>query len=227
MSEKNTEGQDPAADSGQAPTTPEGQAPEGATEGKPSESMSSEEAQKLRREAAERRVQLRQAEKERDEFRARLAKLEEAGKTEEQRREEAAKTAEQRAQQAEQRAQEAVLRAEVALRASKLEIVDPDAALRLMDHSVIAFGTDGSIDPESLDAALNKLLDERPYLKAQPARPGAGTTPNPGKGDGEPAETDAQKRARLFGGAPPAWATPSGAAAAGGGVVWNTPDKAA
>jgi hypothetical protein len=224
LSETSTvEGQAPETDTGQAPTTPDGQAPEG-TRDDQSQSMSPEEAQKLRREAAERRVQLRQAEKEREELRSRLEALEEQGKTEEQRKADAAAKAEQRAQDAEQRAREAELRSAVALRAPSMEIVDAKAALRLMDQSAVSFGKDGSVDQESIDAALSKLLDDFPFLKAQAPRPGAGAPPNPGRGDGDPpGETDAQKRARLFGGAPPAWASPSGATAQGGGVVWNTP----
>lgn len=54
--------------------------------------------------------------------------------------------------------------------ARKLNVVDEDAALRLLDHSKIEFGEDGV--PKNIDALLGQLVKDKPYLVAQEARSG-------------------------------------------------------
>ena len=79
--------------------------------------------------------------------------------------------------------QQRVMEYEVKLAASRLGIVDPDAAWRLIDASSLEFDESGK--PKNLDRVLNELLKDKPWLSAQPtARNGAagsGTQGNPTK----------------------------------------------
>ena len=68
-------------------------------------------------------------------------------------------------------------RYEVQLAAGKLGIVDPDAAVKLLDWSTVEYGTDGS--PTNVEAALKALIAKRPYLASQQQQPSIGAT-NPG-----------------------------------------------
>lgn len=68
--------------------------------------------------------------------------------------------------------QKRVVEYEVKLAASRLGIVDPDAAWRLIDASSLEFDESGK--PKNLDRVLSDLLKAKPYLSAQPtARNGA------------------------------------------------------
>jgi hypothetical protein len=97
-------------------------------------------------------------------------------------------------QQAETRS--LALESAVAMRANTLGIVDAEAAVKLLDTGALDFDDIGRPDPESLDMALKRLIKAKPYLKTQPP---AASPANPART--EPAgETDAQRRARLFGG---------------------------
>ena len=63
--------------------------------------------------------------------------------------------------------QERTLKYETMLAASKLGIVDPEAAYKLLDLTRIEFDEDGT--PRNIEAALKELLKAKPYLAAQPA----------------------------------------------------------
>jgi hypothetical protein len=65
--------------------------------------------------------------------------------------------------------QERVIRYEVMLKASNLGVVDPDAAVKLMDWAALEFDEDGT--PKNVDAVLKQLLKARPYLLKQPQAP--------------------------------------------------------
>lgn len=54
--------------------------------------------------------------------------------------------------------------------ARKLNVVDEDAALRLLDHGKIEFDDAGA--PKNIDALLSQLVKDKPYLIAAEARSG-------------------------------------------------------
>ncbi len=63
--------------------------------------------------------------------------------------------------------------------ASRMGIIDPDAAVRLLDTGDIEFDAAGN--PKHIDKLLTALLEARPYLKApEPATPGKPVAPNLG-----------------------------------------------
>ncbi len=71
---------------------------------------------------------------------------------------------------------EAVVQYEVKLQASAMGIIDPDAAVKLLDWNTLEFNEDGT--PKNVEAALKKLVGAKPYLvKAQGNSSGLGTPP--------------------------------------------------
>ena len=86
--------------------------------------------------------------------------------------------AQQTAQKATEQAQVAALRAAVAVEAGKLNIVDPDAALALMDRSEVEHTDDGVT---GVTDALTALIANKPYLVAKPGNPRLDPT-NGGRG---------------------------------------------
>ena len=60
--------------------------------------------------------------------------------------------------------------------ATKLGIVDPDVALALIQSSI---EYDDAGQPKDVEKALNELLTQKPYLKAQPAPTGVSPTNPP------------------------------------------------
>lgn len=106
------------------------------------------------------------------------------------------------------------LESAVALRSNALGIVDAEVAVALIDSHSLEFDESGRPDPESLDQALKRLIKAKPYLKTQPP---AASPANPART--EPmGETDAQRRARLFGGGGGIF-DPGTAKSLGGGVL--------
>lgn len=57
---------------------------------------------------------------------------------------------------------ERTTRYEVELAASKLNIVDPEAAYKLLDQSALEYSEDGT--PKNIEAALKALVASKPYL---------------------------------------------------------------
>jgi hypothetical protein len=70
---------------------------------------------------------------------------------------------------AQEQARAAFLRAEVATASVDLKIVDPEAALALMDHTKVTWSDDGK--PEGVAEALTALAAVKPYLVAKPGTP--------------------------------------------------------
>jgi len=152
------------------------------------ETISLEEAKKLRSEAAGLRRRLKELE---DAKRAAEdAKLSEAERLQN-------RLAELEREQAmyQQERQERTVRYEVMLAASRLGIVDPEAAYRLLDVADLEFEDDGR--PKNVEQALRALIKAKPYL-ARPVAPETNVT-NPARGEAKPVETPEQKRARLLG----------------------------
>ncbi len=113
-----------------------------------------------------------------------------------------------------QEKQAALIRAEVVAKATTLNFNDPSDAYRMLDLTTIKVTEDGKF--EGIDEQLKALAEAKPYLlRAQQEQsstptPKMGATNPPRGGAGQ--ETDAQRRARLFG----FGSTPFGTANGGG-----------
>lgn len=87
--------------------------------------------------------------------------------------------------------QEQTIRYEVMLAAQAMQIVDLDAAVRLMDREQLEIGEDGR--PTNVEAVLKALIKAKPYLVKQ-AAPAQGTAPNINAGaQGNRQEADAAR----------------------------------
>jgi hypothetical protein len=110
---------------------------------------------------------------------ARLKALEDANLSEQEKLTRHAKRLEAELGQAREDMRDRINRYEVQLAAGKLGIVDPEAAVKLLDWSVLEYAEDGS--PKNVTAALTALVEARPWLKTQ--EPAAAPPP------GQPART--------------------------------------
>jgi len=70
--------------------------------------------------------------------------------------------------------QERIVRYEVQLAAARMNIVDPDAACKLLDLSELEYDDTGQ--PTNVDKVLKKLIEDKPYLVKQEPAPGAPRT---------------------------------------------------
>lgn len=182
---------------GQEPTTPVTQTP-APNSAAPAAAPSIEELQAtLERERKERQ----DANKEAQATRAKLRQLEQA----DEERRKAAMTEEEKikAEVEALRGETATLKAErqsmlissaVQSAAVKLGIVDPEAALKLLDADALKLGDDGR--PTNTEDALKKLLDAKPYLLGQT---GNSSTTNPGRGSAATIGEEAELRKLAYG----------------------------
>jgi len=169
-------------DSGQEPQTVP------AAQGQEPEQFDTEYVKKLRSEAAEYRKKLRDLE-------AKVKADQDAKLSEAERLQNRLAELEREQAMYQQERQERTVRYEVMLAASKLGIVDPEAAYRLLDVAELEFEDDGR--PKNVEQALRALIKAKPYL-ARPVAPETNVT-NPARGEAKPVETPEQKRARLLG----------------------------
>lgn len=98
-------------------------------------------------------------------FRAELKALREAKRQEkEAEKTEAQRVVEMESEVARLRAELASARLEssVAAHAARLNIIDPEAAVKLLDRSLLELDEEGN--PKNVEAALRELIKERPYL---------------------------------------------------------------
>ena len=128
---------------------------------------------------------------------ARADELEQAQLTEQEKLEARAAEAERKAASAADQISAAMIASEVKVRASQLGIIDPDAALLLVDRANVRYSEGDGVT--GVDAALTQLMEDKPYLKGQPNR-----APNLNPQSGEPAPilrlTEGQREvARLMG----------------------------
>lgn len=146
--------------SGQVPQTDQQAATAGAQAGQEPEpeKFDAEYVRRLRAEAAEYRKRMRELEQKVQEHET--AKLSETEKLQK-------RLAELEREQAnyQRERQERTLKYETMLQASRLGIVDPEAAYRLLDLTKIEFDEDGT--PKNVEQALKELLKAKPYLVAQ------------------------------------------------------------
>lgn len=116
--------------------------------------------------------------------------------------------------------------------APKLQLVDVDACIRLLDLAAVTFDDGSQPDEKSLTKALTDLLDEKPFLKAPvasaaPAPVESGATTNPARSQARPgAKSHDEVIADIYGRSINIF-DPEAARASGQGVVWNTPKPAA
>lgn len=225
MAEANdpVEGQEPDGGEGQEPTGNEPAADAaGSGEGQEPESGGTDPVvAELRAENAKRRREQRALEQ-------RIEAYEKA----EQERKDAELTAEEKLAKREQelkereaaliaQARDTSLRAQVVALAGDLRIVDPDAVMALLDRGSVEWDESGQ--PSNVRELAEALLEAKPYLKGQEAAPAPPGKPAPAEGNPPgrqsaqgSGETDAQRRARLYGSGAGIWADPE---QQGGGVV--------
>jgi hypothetical protein len=186
------------------------------------------ELRKVREEAARHRTEKNAVKSELEKLRAELDKLQAASMSEQERKDKEHNKAVEKAAQLEaqlaeatKRNQELLLRTAVQAAATKLGIVDPDAAYLLLDKTQVEPSEDGKIDTAKIEAALTELLKAKTYLRGvahitatNPAK-SAGLDPN--------VETSEQRRARIYGGGLDIFDAKQ-AKARGGGVImpWDS-----
>ncbi len=123
-----------------------------------------EYVRKLRAEAAEYRKKLRELE-------GKLKADEEAKLSQTDKLQKQLADKEREKSELERRYQESTLRYEVMLAASKLGIVDPEAAWRLLDAAEIEYDDQGQ--PQQVEKMLQTLISKKPYLVASGGSSGA------------------------------------------------------
>lgn len=131
------------------------------------------ELEKVRREAAEHRVKHKEAQDKLTAFeQSQMSDLEKAQ----------AKVAEYERQLSERarQEQERTVKYEVQLHAAKLGIVDPDAAVKLLDWAQLDFNEDGT--PKNAEKLLKALIADKPYLAGTPA---SGSATNPARNNSQ------------------------------------------
>jgi len=188
MTTENTGATGTQADPGTQPPagTPAAQADAGSGEQQAQpESISLEEARKLRSEA--------------NSLRRRLKELEDADKarkdqelSETERLTKRATDLERQLAEAARSNQERTVRYATVAAAAKLGFADPDDAFRLLDQSALEFEDDGT--PRNLDAQLGALAKAKPYLLSQARAAGSFDT---GTGGGRAAASRTYTREQL------------------------------
>ena len=128
---------------------------------------------------------------------AKADELEQAQLSEQEKLEARAAEAERKAASAADQISAAMIASEVKVRAAQLGIIDPDAALLLVDRTNVRYSEEDGVT--GVDAALTQLLEDKPYLKGTPNR-----VPNLNPQSGEVAPTtrlseDQREAARLMG----------------------------
>jgi|GEM_PF-3130431 len=103
--------------------------------------------------------------------------------------------AQQAAQDAEKRANEKLIRAEVKSISADLNIIDAEAAYLFADKAAFSVKEDGSV--EGVREALEKVIQEKPYLVTNPAEPKQNQyIPGPKQKGNEPKPADGYEAAR-------------------------------
>lgn len=113
------------------------------------------------------------AEKEKAESEAATKRLEDEGKWKE-----LAEKSKTEAETARQQVQEVKIENRVIAEASKLNIVDVDAALKLLDRSSVKVDKEGKVT--GVEDALKALVEDKPYLVNSKTQTSIGSPTNPG-----------------------------------------------
>lgn len=153
--------------------------PQAGTEGQPQDGASDGNGGTTLTDVAALQSELNRARTEAAQFRAELKAIREAKKVEaDQAKTEAQRVVEMESEVAHLRAELATARLESAVtaHAARLNIIDPEAAVKLLDRSLLELDDDGN--PKNVETALRDLIKERPYLapKAPASVPSPGGT---------------------------------------------------
>lgn len=150
------------------------------------------ELKEVRAEAAKYRTAQRDLE-------ARLKKYDDDKLSDTDRLSKAAQESEKKAFEAESRLQEALLRIAVEREARKLNVVDEDAAYRLLDISTVEYDDQGK--PRNVESLLKTLVKDKPYLIKAATPPPGDVNSQQGRGsapaDDQAVIADVKKRFRL------------------------------
>lgn len=147
---------------GLAPETPD---PQDGAEGKPQDGSSEGDSGTQLTDVAALQRELNRARTDAAQFRAELKAIREAKKADaEAAKTEAQKITEMESENALLKAAlaNARLEAAVAAQAARLNIIDAEAAVKLLDRSTLELDDEGN--PKNVEAALRELIKERPYL---------------------------------------------------------------
>lgn len=125
--------------------------------------------ERLRKEAANSRVKNKEMAEELASLKAKVQENEDANLNEWERVQKERDNALKRAEQLEALSNKRSLDYEAVVLANKLGIVDPDAAVRLLDTGDIEWNEAGK--PTNLQSLMESLLEKKPYLKAQTKPP--------------------------------------------------------
>lgn len=144
----------------------------------------------LRGEAASYRIERNDLRKTVEELGNKIKGFEDGNKSEVEKITERAATAERALADKEREIAEAQIRSKVISEASKLNIVDLDAAYKLLDMSQI------DENPASVKKALTSLIKDKPFLvkSNQPPSPGVGGPPVQGKKTSDQMWVDMMKK---------------------------------
>ena len=128
------------------------------------DTISLDEARKLRAEAASLRKRLKEFEDK--------AKADDEAKLSELEREKKHRTeAEQERERLKDELRRLSIERAVESAATRIGIIDPDAAVKLLDHSALKFDSKGAV--ENAETLLKELVKARPYLQGGTRRPSA------------------------------------------------------
>lgn len=178
VQETNTEGAQAAAEGTSTDTGTEAETQTDASKAadQTEKTFDAEYVGRLRKEAAENRTKAKAFEAERDALKAKVQASEDAELTEKQRVEKERDKFADEAKKLLEVSNNRALDYEAVVLANKLNIVDPDAAVRLLDRSDIEWSDAGR--PTNLQTLMEALLVAKPYLKGatKPVVPDLGAT---------------------------------------------------
>lgn len=150
-----------------AEETPKGLEPDGKEDAEKQSALD----KKLTRENQALRKRMREAE-------AKVREYEEAQLSEQEKQQRRLAELEERAKGYEARLRESSLNLSVASEAARLNIIDPDAAVKLLDASTLEYD-DESNSWVGIDEALSALIEERPWLVKPEPKASAPKDANP------------------------------------------------
>lgn len=138
------------------------------------------ELTKVRQEAAERRVKAKELEDANKALTDKVTSFENEKLTEAEKLKAENEEAKKKLEQAQAGQRRSALKAEVALKAAKLNIVDADTALKLLDSEKVKYTESG--DPENVEELLTALVKDKPFLVSKQNSGGSITNPQGGTG---------------------------------------------
>jgi hypothetical protein len=151
-------------DTGQDPTDQEQDSTRDDQQGGQVPTKEDSELARARAEAAKHRTELRDTKKHLQELEEKLKERDDAEKSELQKATEKSTVLEAEINKAQEKVHRLTVQNAVVVKAIKLDIVDPDAAFRLLDLDAVEFDGD---TPTNIEDLLTKLVEDKPYLLAK------------------------------------------------------------